>query len=242
MNKKIVLRLKWYIKKEWIDKDQRDEITQSIDQLITYYLKSLLNQTSQDFLAFVQYPEAVETLLMDRLTTSQIVLPENIILTKETRAEIRNLFTEDYLKGYDQILFVRVNQKQIYHKDFVKELHVYNVLDGKRVILFKEQYQYCFRLGKLYETLEEEKDVFNYAYISRVDEYFKHLCVYDFFFPEVIERNYQKIPHEYYEKKVLLTLQENEKVVKNIDMFKFMEVEKTDGILQDFILGGDGNK
>ena len=230
-----MLRLKWYVKKEWIEQNKEEEIIASIDALIHYQIKGLLNQTNQDFVGFIQYPKGVEKLLLDRIQVANIIIPPNIILTEELRIDIRNQFTWEYLERYDQIIFVHMNPKQLYHKGFVEELKNYDIPKKIRILMFKEYYQYCLKNEMLYENIDDEKDIANYGYVCRVDEYFKHLCVYDYYFPEVIERNYKRIPHHYYEKKVVLSLQESEKSIRSDNTLKLVETNSANIILKEFI-------
>ncbi|MHC1750265.1 MAG: hypothetical protein AB9856_18510 [Cellulosilyticaceae bacterium] len=235
MKKKIVLRLRWQIRKEYTDNQNKEEISKSIDFLIKYHIPSLISQTNQEYICFIQYHPVAEAILFNKIAEANLEIPKNIILTKERRAEERVMFTREYMQEYSQILFVRMNQNQLYNRGFVDQLHGCNIPPGIRILMFKEAYEYCFNVDAVYENTGDGMGFINYAYVCDKEEYFKHFCIYDYYYGAVLEQIYKNMPGMYLEDKVLLTLQEYIHVVRKQPQYRIIEEDNKTAILNQFI-------
>lgn len=128
------------LEKEWIE--------YRIDIFMKYTMKSLKQQTNQDFLAFIFYENDSEDILREALAKYE-KLPDNIQFTclKESKQITENI------TGYDYLYLVRIDSDDMYHKSYVQKLHDYMPREETQVLINQNGYLYDsinIRLGKYY--------------------------------------------------------------------------------------------
>lgn len=149
MKKKIVIRVpfnnigskKESLTKEWIEK--------RIWIFMNYTLKSLLGQSSQDYLALILYNAKTESTIKETLENYE-PLPSNIkfIPSQDFESEVRKS-----VKGYDFMYNVHLESDDMYHRSYIKLLHKHTPKNG--VVALIPQYGYVYdsiqhRLGKFF--------------------------------------------------------------------------------------------
>lgn len=116
--------------KEWID--------YRISIFMKYTLRSLQRQTNSNFLVLVRYLEESEELIQAALGYYK-KLPDHIKFVNE-QDYMKPL--EQYVAGYDEVYFVRLDSDDMYHKSFVQQLHDYKPHPSTQALINPEGYMY----------------------------------------------------------------------------------------------------
>lgn len=128
------------LEKEWID--------YRIDIFMKFTMKSLKQQTNQDFQAFILYEKESEVILKEALAKYE-KLPDNIQFT--TLKESKQI--ADNIRGYDFLYLVRIDSDDMYHKSYIQKLHDYMPKEETQVLINQNGYLYDslnHRLSKYY--------------------------------------------------------------------------------------------
>lgn len=123
--------------KEWID--------DRMDLFMNYTLKSIKNQTNQDFVYLIKYNEQTNMLVMEALKRYK-PLPKNVkfVLDYEFRAEI----IKDIDK-YDMVYITRIDTDDMCHKTYVQQLYNYTPKKDTKVLINQNCYVYDSTENKL---------------------------------------------------------------------------------------------
>lgn len=139
--KKIIVSIKfnnWAYGPTSIERLSESWIKYRISIFMNYTLKSLVNQTNQDFTTVIQYDEKSEKTITEELKKYK-KLPENIIFTssKNSKALIDQLII-----GFDQLYLVRLDSDDMYHKSFIDYLHNFTPKEETMVLINQHGYIY----------------------------------------------------------------------------------------------------
>ncbi|WP_100400356.1 glycosyltransferase family A protein [Bacillus sp. FJAT-44742] len=177
--------------KEWID--YRMEVFQ------TFTLKSLKNQTNQDFITFVQYDQRSEELVQDALNQYE-ELPENIKFVKKSAF---NTLVNKEVEGHDYFYLVRIDSDDMYHKDHIEYLHQHDPTNSDTVVITN-------KVGYIYDAPQDRLATIDlpsppfYTIIYDANEYLEgkriklkgHLSVQELPHEEITDRRYLVIIHQ----------------------------------------------
>ncbi|MBU7008556.1 glycosyltransferase [Phosphitispora fastidiosa] len=143
--------------KEWID--------ERIGVFNKFTLRSLKNQTNQDFLTLVNYDPVTESLVMDALGNHE-KLPDNVkFVTPSEKNVINNI------KGYDHVYIVRIDSDNLYHTSFIQQLHDYNPKEETQVLINQKGYVYDSVNNKLATYFQVSPSFYTLVY--KVEDYLK---------------------------------------------------------------------
>ncbi|MFS0907610.1 glycosyltransferase [Priestia aryabhattai] len=170
MNKKIIVYIpfnnmdvlgKGYIAltKEWIDK--------RISIFMNYTLKSLKNQTNQDFIAYVVYHIKSKNLIEQALAKHP-PLPSNIHFIPDGNYEVK---VKEIIKNYKYFYELHLYSDDMYHKTFVEKLQNYKHKSQTAVLICQNGYIYDSinnRLAKYFNFSSS----FN-CFVYSVEDYLK---------------------------------------------------------------------
>lgn len=125
--------LKWSderLTREWIDKRLR--------LTMDYTVRSLINQTNQEFLSLIIYDRKSHKNIRSALEEYP-ELPENI---RFVTAQDMNGHMEKYVEGADVLYNVRLDSDDMYHKTYVQQLHDYRHNGETRLLINQNGYFY----------------------------------------------------------------------------------------------------
>jgi len=141
--------------KEWI--------AERIGVFNKFTLRSLKNQTNQDFLTLVNYDPVTEGLVMDALANHE-KLPENVrFVTPRAANMIKNV------EGYDYLYVVRIDSDNLYHKSFIQQLHDYKPKAETKVLINQKGYVYDSVNSKLATYFQVSPSFYTLVY--KVENY-----------------------------------------------------------------------
>jgi Putative rhamnosyl transferase len=145
--------------KEWIDK--------RISIFMNYTLKSLKNQTNQDFIAYVVYHVNSKSLIEQALSKYPSI-PSNINFIAHDSYEKA---VNEHIVSYKYFYEVHLHSDDMYHKTFIKQLKNYKHKDETAVLICQNGYIYDSinnRLAKYFNFSSS----FN-CFIYNVEDYIK---------------------------------------------------------------------
>ncbi|OIJ10400.1 hypothetical protein BKP37_17825 [Anaerobacillus alkalilacustris] len=143
--------------KKWIE--ARIKIFQN------FTLRSLKNQTSQDFLCILRFDDQTGGIIKNALNKYP-ELPENIIFSPDTEA---NKKINNYIEGSDYFYLVRLDSDDMYHKTYIQQLHDYNPKPSTEVLINKGGYIFDINRSLLKETFRKSPPF--YTLIYKTGEY-----------------------------------------------------------------------
>lgn len=141
--------------KEWID--------ERIGVFNRFTLRSLKNQTNQDFLTLVNYDPVTESLVMDALANHE-KLPENVQFVTPKGANILK-----NINGYEYLYVVRIDSDNLYHKSFIQQLHDCKPKDETQVLINQKGFVYDSVNGKLATYFQVSPSF--YTLVHKVEDY-----------------------------------------------------------------------
>lgn len=192
MKHRIILRLKTTV--------NINQTKEALKCLFAYSLKSILDQTNQHYSCVIQYPKASESLVNEE-KQKYIYDPNKFFFTSNMNEVVKALLAQPGLEAYEDLLFVKLVPDQVYPKDMIDELHHYTPNNKTRTLLLQKGYTYYLDEKSLYQCLEESSGT--YIYRCRIDEYRKHFCVYDYYYPSILDKKYALFKKELLELKIL---------------------------------------
>lgn len=142
--------------KEWIE--YRIEIFNK------YTLKSLKNQTNQNFKCIMRYTKETEALLFNALSKYDR-LPDNVIFTTGGDDVIYDLIQEN-----NYMYHIRIDSDNMFSKDFIEILYNTKYFEGLECILCQKGYIYELDSGRL--ALMKHGSPSFYALIYTSDDFF----------------------------------------------------------------------
>ncbi|MGG6311453.1 glycosyltransferase [Paenibacillus macerans] len=167
------------------DRLTRKWIENRLGLFMTYTLKSLRLQTSQDFSCYVLYDPASERTVHEVLSRYG-PLPKNVrfVTPRAYHAHV----AED-IAGYPSFYRVYLSSDDMYHKEFIQKLHAFT--PKKDTLALVPQYGYVYdsvqnRLGKFFFWLPSYG-----ATIHHVGKYLQGQS------PKITWRDALKVPHEF---------------------------------------------
>lgn len=145
--------------KEWIEA--------RLGIFMNYTLKSLMNQSSQEFMAFVRYDPLSESIVRESLAEYP-TLPENIVFVRNEDYEKR---VYEYIQGSEFFYEIELASDDLYHRDFVKTMISYRPKPETVILVCQEGYIYS-------SVTHELAEYFNFSscfncWIYRTEEYLK---------------------------------------------------------------------
>lgn len=147
------------LSKDWIDT--------RINIFINYTLRSLTNQTNQDFLAFLLYDPTTENMICDALNRYE-QLPQNIQFINH---KLFNPTMKKTIKDYEYLYLVRVDCDDMYHVSYIQQLHDFQHKEETKAIINQKGYLYD-SVGKRIANYFFESPPF-YTLIYKSEEYIK---------------------------------------------------------------------
>lgn len=116
--------------KEWID--------YRINIFMNYTLKSLKNQTNQNFNAYIRYEPSTEYLIKKAISKYQ-PLPDNIQFV--TTREYNNIVLKN-IRGYKFLYEVTISSDDMYHKSFIQQIFDYKPKYNTKILICQNGYIY----------------------------------------------------------------------------------------------------
>ncbi|MCM1989301.1 glycosyltransferase family A protein [Oceanirhabdus seepicola] len=209
--------------KEWIEN--------RIDIFMNYTLKSLKNQTNQNFLARVIYHHSTEKIVKQTLAKYD-ELPNNVkFLT-------RKQYNQDILeviKGHDYLYFVRLDSDDMYHKSYIQKLHDYQPKKETKALINQKGYVYDSINNRLIEFFHKSPPFF--TFIFKVEEFLSGVRWYK---TEHGHTGVIKLPHEILQGRNYIFHAHNNNVIRkegyfNSKKYKQIHKSKVRQILKQFI-------
>ncbi|EQK43167.1 rhamnosyl transferase family protein [[Clostridium] bifermentans ATCC 638] len=142
--------------KEWIE--YRIEIFNK------YTLRSLKNQTNQNFKCIMRYTKETEEIVFNSLSKYD-KLPDNVIFTSDGDETIYSL-----IQGYDYIYHIRIDSDNMFSKDYIDILYKTPYYEELECILCKNGYMYEIEGDRL-ASMEHGSPSF-YALVYTVDDFY----------------------------------------------------------------------
>lgn len=143
--------------KEWID--------ERIAIFNKFTLRSLRNQTNQDFITHVNYDPVTESLIKNALENYE-QLPDNVMFVTPHK---RNII--DRLDGYDSLYIVRIDSDNLYHQSFIQQLHDHKPKDETQVLINQKGYVYDSVKNKLATYFQVSPSFYTLVY--KAEDYLK---------------------------------------------------------------------
>lgn len=122
---------------EWINK--------RISIFMNYTLKSLKNQTNQNFTAYVVYHSESNSLIK-RALSEYPPLPANIHFISDSGYEEA---IKKGIEGYKYLYEVHLHSDDMYHRSFIEQIHNYGPKDETVVLICQNGYIYDSMSGRL---------------------------------------------------------------------------------------------
>ncbi|WP_099191486.1 sulfotransferase family 2 domain-containing protein [Tepidibacter mesophilus] len=116
--------------KEWID--------YRINIFMNYTLKSLKNQTNQNFNAYIRYEPSTEDLIKQAISKYQ-PLPNNIHFV--TTYEYNNMVFK-IIRGYKFLYEITMSSDDMYHKSFIQQMFDYTPKPNTKILICQNGYIY----------------------------------------------------------------------------------------------------
>lgn len=142
MKRKIVISIMFNIRGISVE-ETKEWINYRLKIFMNYTLESLQNQTNQEFITFIRYKQSTENLVMDALK-EYTLLPENIQFVRNN--ECNEKLAEE-IKNYEELFLVRIDSDDMYHKEFIQQLHDYKPKSSTEALIN--------RTGFIYDTVNE---------------------------------------------------------------------------------------
>ena len=142
--------------KEWIE--YRIEIFNK------YTLRSLKNQTNQNFKCIMRYTRETEELVFNALSKYD-KLPDNVIFTPDGDETIYSL-----IQGYDYMYHIRIDSDNMFSKDYIDILYKTPYYEELECILCQKGYMYEIEGDRL-ASMEHGSPSF-YALVYTVDDFY----------------------------------------------------------------------
>lgn len=108
------------------------------DIFCRFTLRSLKNQISQDFLAFLKYDPLSRQAVM-AASYEHEPLPQNIVLVTEKEYEERIL---DYIADADQLFIARIDSDDMYRSNYIDQLQKIEPLSDTEALINQQGYIY----------------------------------------------------------------------------------------------------
>lgn len=156
-------------------------------------LPSILQQTNQDFICFIQHQAEVTDLIQDQLTTRP-PLPANIKFTTNMRQEVSDYLISLSQQDYDQVYLIKLNYNLLCAHDFIDYLHFYMLTPPTRVLAFSKLTAYNLNRHSIAPPADDKSNA--YVYICSMREYIQHLRLYDYYYPALLDQKYLLFPIE----------------------------------------------
>lgn len=172
-----------HLTEEWINK--------RVDLFMNFTLKSLTNQSNQNYLAFVVYHDSSRQFI-EKALQNYSELPSNIRFVSSGEYEATVIET---LNGYKYFYELHLHSDDAYHKDFIEQLYQYKPAPQTKVLICQN--------GYIYNSITEEiGEYYNFSssfncLIYKVNDYLKGVR-HDIFQPSEtgIWTGAIKLPHE----------------------------------------------
>ncbi len=119
-----------HLSKEWIDN--------RISIFMNYTLKSLKNQTNQNFIAYVLYNKSSK-FFIEQALLNYPPLPSNIHFIPGDNYETQ---VKKNIRGYKHFYELHLYSDDMYHKTFIEQLHNHKHKDGTKVLICQNGYIY----------------------------------------------------------------------------------------------------
>ncbi|GAA0091458.1 hypothetical protein UT300009_14860 [Paraclostridium bifermentans] len=129
-----------------------------------YTLRSLKNQTNQNFKCIMRYTKETEELVFNALSKYD-KLPDNVIFTPDGDETIYSL-----IQGYDYIYHIRIDSDNMFSKDYIDILYKTPYYEELECILCKNGYMYELEGDRL-ASMEHGSPSF-YALVYTVDDFY----------------------------------------------------------------------
>lgn len=142
--------------KEWIE--YRIEIFNK------YTLRSLKNQTNQNFKCIMRYTKETEELVFNALSKYD-TLPDNVIFTSDGDETIYSL-----IQGYDYMYHIRIDSDNMFSNDYIDILYKTQYYEELECILCQKGYMYEIEGDRL-ASMEHGSPSF-YALVYTVDDFY----------------------------------------------------------------------
>lgn len=142
------------LSREWIDA--------RINIFMNYTLRSLKNQTNQDFLALLLYDAATEHMIRDALGKYE-KLPENI---QFINYKFFNSTIKKTIKDYAYLYLVRIDCDDMYHISYIQQLHDFQHKEGTKVIINQKGYLYDSVINRIANYYFESPPFYTLIYKS----------------------------------------------------------------------------
>ena len=132
-----------------------------------YTMKSLKNQTNQDFVALIQYADRTEPLIKLELSKYE-PLPENIQFVPASKYQ-ENIMKQ--ITGFDRLYLVRLDCDDMYHNSIVQQLIDYRPKSNTQTLINQRGYVYD-AIRQRFAAINQQSPPFH-TLIYKVQEYMK---------------------------------------------------------------------
>lgn len=164
-NKKIVVFIKFNSWDEISERLSKEWIDSRMAIFMNYTLRSLKQQTSQDYMAFLTYDCKSEDLIKEALSKYE-KLPDNVKFVEDFDSSVYSI-----IKGYDFLYIARIDSDDLFHKTYIQQLHDFKVKEDTEVLINQKGYlydsvgnklaHYFYRSTPFYTLIYNTKDYLN---------------------------------------------------------------------------------
>jgi len=128
-----------------------------------YTLKSLINQTNQDFIVLL----SVRKETIDYVKRKLKKAPENIMVIDRKYKEMM----KEFIKGYDYLYLLRLDSDDCFINNWIDRIHKCQPREDTEVLITQNQYDYEVATGRLASYWYKSPP--SYTLIYKIDDYKK---------------------------------------------------------------------
>lgn len=162
MNRRIVIEINFNNYGMNPNRLSQEWISERIGIFRTFTLRSLLNQTNQDFLAVVKLAGGCSDIVEDELSKHE-PMPENVRFG--TSIESTRCINA-YLEGADELFIARIDSDDLYHMTFVQQLHDHVPQQDTVALVNQEGYLWDAVQGQMVPVFHHSPSVYVFRYAA----------------------------------------------------------------------------
>lgn len=156
-----------------------------------YTLKSILKQSIQDYICFIEYSERISTELLTWKDTYYSNEKNIIFTTNMAHATQEYIKTLD-INQYQDIRFIHLSQNELYPQNLLTQIKDYQNTQPVLLIIQK----YLYNMGNKGLFYAKSPSAHSFVYICPVIEYKRYFFFYDNCCSNYLYDNYYNMPSE----------------------------------------------
>lgn len=187
---KLIIRIKF--------KSMLPTLTDQLYMLHEYTLRSIIKQSLQDYICFIEYSERISTELLPWIE-KHYSNEKNIIFTTNMAHATREYIKTLDIDQYQDIRFIHLNQNELYPTNLLAQIN--NHKNTQPVLLIFQKYLYNIGNKGLFNA--KNPSVHSFVYICPILEYKRYFFFYDNCCSNYLYDNYYRMPNEMLETDII---------------------------------------